>query len=281
MTPPSSPLSVTPDRGVDGETFTGYYTDMSTPRLTATGKGRGYRWTSDEDSLLREHYPNEGVSDALRANLGRVNHAIECRVQRLGLHYIGPGRNKRWTDEELDVLKTRYPLEGASKELCSSLGRPRNSIVGKSRSLGLRVPHEVRRRIQRNGVKLGKANAHFTGYEEITSHMICLIRKDAQKRDISHPLLDNSSESNEYLWGLYIAQDKRCALSGIPIGFGHKRVIERVEKTASLDRIDSNVGYTRGNVQWVHKHVNVMKRAISQEEFIQLANQIAKKHPRP
>ena len=249
-------------------------------QLAIVGKGRGYRWTSDEDRALCKRYPSEGVSKALQVYLGRTNHAIVCRVQRLGLRYIGLGRNRKWTHQEEETLKNRYPLEGASKELCVSLDRPKNSIVGKARLLNLRVSAEVCRSIKQKVAKVGKANPHFGGYEEITAHMICLIRRDAQKRDILHPLLDNSVESNRYLWGLYVLQDKRCALSGVPIEFGTNRVVGRIEKTASLDRIDSDKGYVKGNVQWVHKDVNVMKRAISQERFIQLANQIANKHLR-
>ena len=46
--------------------------------------------------------------------------------------------------------------------------------------------------------------------------------------------------------------------------------------TASLDRIDSNLGYVKGNVQWVHKHINVMKNIFNQDMFIFLCNQVTK-----
>jgi archaellum component FlaC len=40
--------------------------------------------------------------------------------------------------------------------------------------------------------------------------------------------------------------------------------------TASLDRVDSAKGYIKGNVQWVHKDINMMKQQYSQEYFIQM-----------
>jgi hypothetical protein len=40
--------------------------------------------------------------------------------------------------------------------------------------------------------------------------------------------------------------------------------------TASLDRIDSLVGYIKGNVQWVHKDVNVSKMDFDESYFRQL-----------
>jgi hypothetical protein len=39
--------------------------------------------------------------------------------------------------------------------------------------------------------------------------------------------------------------------------------------TASLDRIDSSKGYTLGNIQWVHKWVNLMKQDMTDQEFIE------------
>ena len=45
--------------------------------------------------------------------------------------------------------------------------------------------------------------------------------------------------------------------------------------TASLDRIDSSKGYTIDNVQWVHKKVNMMKKDMSDSEFIAWCNEIS------
>jgi hypothetical protein len=70
-------------------------------------------------------------------------------------------------------------------------------------------------------------------------------------------------------WELYSAQGGRCALSGAPIIFTTRRSKEgRSACTASLDRIDSSIGYVPGNVQWLHKVVNIMKNVLSQEEFL-------------
>jgi hypothetical protein len=74
----------------------------------------------------------------------------------------------------------------------------------------------------------------------------------------------------EYVWNLFLSQDRKCALSGIPIGFQ-----DRSGSTASLDRIDNSKGYVIGNVQWVHKDVNIMKHTHSQDYFIGLCATIA------
>lgn len=45
--------------------------------------------------------------------------------------------------------------------------------------------------------------------------------------------------------------------------------------TASLDRTDSTNGYVDGNIQWVHKNVNLAKHSLSQDDFIELCSSVA------
>lgn len=74
-------------------------------------------------------------------------------------------------------------------------------------------------------------------------------------------------------WDLFLTQNRKCALSGIELSFPkgwHDR-----SGTASLDRIDSSKGYTKENVQWVHKDVNMMKRIYTQEYFIKMCKLIS------
>ena len=82
----------------------------------------------------------------------------------------------------------------------------------------------------------------------------------------------------EEVWELFLDQDRRCALSGVPIKFitigrGDKQRMK--EQTASLDRIDSTKDYTLDNVQWVHKDVNRMKNIYDEEYFINMCVNIA------
>jgi hypothetical protein len=70
----------------------------------------------------------------------------------------------------------------------------------------------------------------------------------------------------EYLWNLFLEQDEKCAISGVSLTIYPDSNKERL-MTASLDRIDSNVGYIKGNVQWVHKRINRMKNVLSIEEL--------------
>lgn len=79
--------------------------------------------------------------------------------------------------------------------------------------------------------------------------------------------------TKEYAWELFLKQNKQCALSGLPLVISGNSSTN----TASIDRIDSSRGYEEGNIQWVHKHVNFMKRTYTQDYFIFICSLIAKK----
>jgi hypothetical protein len=64
----------------------------------------------------------------------------------------------------------------------------------------------------------------------------------------------------EYIWDLLLEQNRKCALTGLPLTFAKDYNKSTLDQTASLDRIDSSVGYIIGNVQWVHKEINKIKR---------------------
>lgn len=69
---------------------------------------------------------------------------------------------------------------------------------------------------------------------------------------------------------MYVKQDKKCALTGIPLSF------ERNEKgcSASIDRIDSNIEYHLENIQLVHKDINLMKNHFNEDYFIDMCEKV-------
>jgi len=60
-----------------------------------------------------------------------------------------------------------------------------------------------------------------------------------------------------------------CCMSGMYISLEYK------EQTASLDRIDNSKGYEVGNIQWVHKEINMMRGPLSVDRFIELCEFIS------
>lgn len=117
-----------------------------------------------------------------------------------------------------------------------------------------------------------------TGYGEITGSHWARIRSRA------HHAKMEFSISIEYAWSLFEKQARKCALTGHDIqmpGNGCRSKLEHVFnedgiKYASLDRINSKLGYIDGNLQWVWAPLNVMKWNLSQNGFIAICTDVAK-----
>jgi len=80
------------------------------------------------------------------------------------------------------------------------------------------------------------------------------------------------SLTEKYLYNLLIEQNFKCKLSGIELS------IDLSNFTASIDRIDSNIGYIEGNIQWLHKDVNYIKYSLSEKELFYICQKIKQKH---
>lgn len=76
----------------------------------------------------------------------------------------------------------------------------------------------------------------------------------------------------EDLKELYL-NNSTCALSGIDLTWNENKTI--LAQNLSVDRIDSNKGYTKDNVELVDKRINMMKGSLSNEEFIKLCTLVA------
>lgn len=94
---------------------------------------------------------------------------------------------------------------------------------------------------------------------DFTLSMLNRIKSRALLRNIEFNL------SIEYLWNLFISQRSKCAITG--------DTLESISK-ASLDRIDSSIGYIEGNVQWVTIQANKCKHILSMSELLNFANKV-------
>lgn len=118
----------------------------------------------------------------------------------------------------------------------------------------------------------GEKHPCYKGYKDLPGGLFNIIKKRAEERDLLFKV------TKKQLWDLFEKQEKKCALSDLPLTFGIiSRIKEKkVKRTASLDRIDNKKGYIINNVQWVHKNINRMKNIFSQEYFVDICKRIAK-----
>lgn len=118
--------------------------------------------------------------------------------------------------------------------------------------------------------------------EDVTldSYFKYLIRKSKERIGYIHKNFKGDFElTSDLLHELWKKQDGRCKLSGLNMTF--RKTPEDIRNNlharylVSVDRIDSDVNYTKDNVQLVCSVVNFMKRDLPDEDFIRLASLIA------
>lgn len=116
------------------------------------------------------------------------------------------------------------------------------------------------------------------GYKDLSGTHYLHIKNGAIKRNIPFDV------AAEFLYTLWINQQCRCALTGVPIYLTNKIKNNNPDWstiTASVDRIDSTKGYTEDNVWWVHKEVNRLKNNYSLQELIYWCSLIVNTHGNP
>lgn len=104
-----------------------------------------------------------------------------------------------------------------------------------------------------------------------------IIKKHSSYKNYISTLLNHSSKRKkeynidiQYLLDLYENQKGLCNISGTEMTYNHGSNLTNI----SIDRIDSNLGYIKGNVQLVCYVVNIMKNNFQINEFIMFCEKI-------
>lgn len=155
-------------------------------------------------------------------------------------------------------------------------GRTYEQIYGSEIAKALREQRQIDayRQYEDDEQKSLRRKYRWKGYEEIAGTRWSSYQKGAELRGLVFSI------TIEYAWDLFLKQDRKCAISGMPIDFDlsldNLRKYGHQGGLASLDRIDSKQGYIESNVQWVHKLVNRMKMDLDEVEFFSIVRQIYK-----
>ncbi len=218
-------------------------------------------WTEEDDEMLRRLYHSEGPTRLLKRMPHRTYASIQCRAQRMGLHYFD-----EWSVQEDEVLKQCCSAGGGYKQAAQLIDRTESCTKSRARLLGLRYCGDYKARMIDHP-------RSYRGHEDISLTRWNAIRASAAKRHLDFTI------TIERGWQLFEAQQRKCALSGMPITFPTEA--RSNDGTASLDRIDSSKGYIEGNVQWVHVTANRMKWDLTQDDFISFCHLVANLHLKP
>lgn len=146
---------------------------------------------------------------------------------------------------------------------CNACGKP---VVVPSNRYSVSCDSKCR------AIYLGRKSAEFrkASVENTLKQLAVQVKSRAKRKDITCDI------DAEFLLTLLERQEGKCAGTGrelLPSMYTAEK--HRSDKdTVSVDRIDSNLGYTRDNIQLVGFHYNTAKNSFSDEEFINLCRDV-------
>lgn len=188
---------------------------------------------------------------AVRGNTLPIKHGIDYTGKTIGSWTVlGPIRCDRAPGRS--TYKTCWLCQcpcGSDAQWVHKEGLFRGATRGCSKCIGTRNSRA--------------SNPNWKDHGEVSGEIFNKVRSGAKTRGI--PLQVTPTDLHD----LWMAQDRKCALSGMPLVMGD---------TASLDRIDSSKSYCNGNIQWVHKVINTMKNAFPEEVFIEMCRRVSNQH---
>ncbi len=117
-------------------------------------------------------------------------------------------------------------------------------------------------------VYCAKHTKDFYNPNELPTVIWNKVKWNAKRRKI--PILVTKDDA----YAILLKQNNKCKLTGLTIRlplYGTDK-----EWTASLDRIDGNKGYEKGNIQWIHKDINRMKNIFEESYFVSMCELITK-----
>jgi hypothetical protein len=116
----------------------------------------------------------------------------------------------------------------------------------------------------------GEKNRKWTGCGDLSGNKFSSIRTHARTRNIPFDITVSDA------WEQFLKQDRKCAYTGQLLTMIPRSACWGDDNTASLDRIDSSLGYTTDNIQWVHKTINKMKLDLTESDFLKICSDITK-----
>jgi hypothetical protein len=111
-------------------------------------------------------------------------------------------------------------------------------------------------------------NRCWKGHEEISGKYWYDLNRNAKFRLVDFEITIDEA------WKIFLFQNRRCYFTGDLLCFAKGKSDSKCQ-TASLDRLDNKLGYTKENCRWVHKSVNRLKNDFALEEFLALCSKVS------
>ena len=225
-------------------------------RLSGLPKNGRYKHILTKD-FLTENYLEKCLS---LKEIAEIANCTECTVGNfIKKHGLTKNKNIR---QELDREKL-YDL----------YINENMSVYNIAKSHGLKYAHTISKMLEEYNIPLWPKGHIFKAREDslrrikkhkhLSRSMLSKIKHGAKIRNLEFNI------DMDDIWDKYVSQNKKCALSGVDITLPNNSFdYKNYNYSGSVDRIDSSLGYTVENIQIVHKELNLMKQAMSDDYFI-------------
>ena len=155
-----------------------------------------------------------------------------------------------WTEDEFEFVKENYG-KILVVEIANQLpGRTPTAVEKVAKRLGLKIRDFITK------------PCHEFMPTKFFSSLLLRAKKKHGQAEIDF--------DEDYLLEMYDKQGRKCALTGWNILFSR----EDGKTTASVDRIDSTKGYSKSNIQLIHKNINRMKNHFTDEYFYRVCEAV-------
>lgn len=222
--------------------------------------------------LLNEYIDKQKTLEEIANESGCPKTTLCSRLKKYGIkprravsRYWDESSGRNLTGEKFGKWKVLSKVESKNGKSCWDVECEcgcQSTVTGTA----LRLGHS--KGCNKCKYRYGVRHANWKGHGEISNTHWKRILRNAKR--------ENKQLSVEVtvgdVWELFLLQNRTCVLSGLSLTFGS---YYKDETTASLDRIDSNKGYVKGNVQWIHKTINKMKQNLTDREFISFCRSVA------
>lgn len=222
-------------------------------RAKYIGVERYSEWSEKEEEYLRKNYKINNISD-ISAYLKKAEADVLCKSYQIEIRNISVISENLKDELIFKFMEEDKTVEEICKE-CDVYNIELQLLIYYTKS------DKCKRKNKQSGLWKGKGDIYGSRWSAW--------KTNAKNRDIFFNV------SIDYGWALFLKQKGRCAITGVELNFP---IQKHGGGTASLDRIDSSKGYIEGNVQWVHKSVNVMKQSFLLPELIEWCKKIVCHH---
>lgn len=218
-------------------------------------------------NLTKELLYKEYIINGLSLNeISQKHKAAPVTVKRYLDKYNIPNGRKNITN--LITKDEFYQMYYVDNMSISDIAKKYNTVYTGTLSKQIKAwGFQIRRDCRTN--KQLRGSTRINGNDLVCAAYIKRIKNRAQKKDIE---FDIDADFVKYL---YSKQNGLCQLSGMSIELPKTyNEIKTHKYSATLDRINSNGGYTRDNTQLLHKDINRMKYMHDTDYFLQLCKNV-------